>query len=175
MNVCTRLGRFHNLWHTMHTTNMHRHCGLHQLCVTPLHVSCSLDNYILSSKRIRYFDWSRWLLAPELSIGAELVRSWSRVGPSFAGAGYKSWESGSLPEPRLWELRIWSWRSRFRIGLGGFTKKTWFRIGTGSKRFNEDIRIKENNKTYGQFKLRWPLRCEGVLSFNRKCSNDNVV
>ena len=50
----------------------------------------------------------------------------------------------------------------FKIGLGGSTisgtgldpKKTWFRAGTGSKRFKENIRIKENNKTYGLFKLR---------------------
>ena len=89
--------QFSDAHNTMHTT-MHRHCVLHQLCVVLSQVRCSLDLYFVggSSKRIGYFDWSRWLSAPELelrqpgiSIGAELVL-----------------ELGILPEPQLWESSI---------------------------------------------------------------------
>ena len=96
-------------WHTMHTCiTMHRHCGLHQLCLAPSQDRCSLELHFVggSSKRIRYFDWSRWLSAlelerrqPGISIGTESV---PRTG-YFAGAGSRS---------RLWESGIW-W-SRFR-------------------------------------------------------------
>ena len=51
---------------TMHTcTTMHKHCGLHQLCVVPSQVYCSLELHFVggSSKRIGYSDWCRWWLS----------------------------------------------------------------------------------------------------------------
>ena len=83
---------------------MHRHCGLHQLCVAPSQIRCRLELHFVggSSKRIGYFDWSRWLSAlelelrqPGISIGAESV---PRTG-YFAAAGFGN--RVSVPEPTL--------------------------------------------------------------------------
>ena len=43
---------------------MYRHCSFYQLCVAPLQVRRSVELHFVigSSKRIRYFDWSRELV-----------------------------------------------------------------------------------------------------------------
>ena len=93
----------HNACTTMH---MHRHCGLHQLCV-------ALQYRVTFCRWLRYFDWSRWLSAlgfelrqPGISIGAESVPGtgyFARVGSEsrlwvFEDLGYLK---NSVPEPTV--------------------------------------------------------------------------
>ena len=114
-------------------TTMHRHCGLHQLCVAPSQVCCSLVLHFVGgpSKRIGYFDWSRWLLSLELelrqlgiSIGAESVpRTGYFVEPAL-GIGYLK---VSVPETTLAgnrrlrvpdSLKEWTCGSDSQFGIG---------------------------------------------------------
>ena len=69
----------------MHTcTTMHRHCGLHQLCVAPSQVRCSQWLILTGTGGSRLSALELELRQPGISIGAESV---PRTG-YFAGAGF---------------------------------------------------------------------------------------
>ena len=84
---------------------LHKHCGLHQLCVVPSQVRCS-----------------RWLIKENLVFWLEAVALGSRVWAQTTG--YFSW-SRVGPQNRVF------CRSRLRepaLGIGYFTRATSLRI-----------------------------------------------